>query len=65
MRQMSGYIYSTKATQQVLQLNSSQWDLIMKSNDDYEHHDEWFQILSALENNDYSLFLSKAKTLLL
>ena len=63
--QMNEYIYSTKATQQVLQLNSSEWDLIMKSNNDYENNDEWFQILSGLKNNDYSLFLNKAKTLLL
>jgi len=62
---MNGYVYGTKATQQVLQLNSSEWDLIMKSNNDYEHNDEWFQILSGLKHNDYSLFLNKAKTLLL
>ena len=65
MTRMNGHIYGTKATQKVLQLNSSEWDLIMKSNNDYENNDEWFQILSGLKNNDYSLFLNKAKTLLL
>ena len=62
---MNEYLYNTKATQEVLQLNSSEWDLIMKSSDDHEHNDEWFQILSGLKYNDYSLFLNKAKTLLL
>ena len=65
MTRMNGYIYGTKATQEVLQLNSSEWKSVMDSGNQHEPNEEWTKILYGLEDNDFSLFLTKAKTLLL